>query len=461
MANSLSSYKRCHIFCTQSHPLNNYFCVQSNKGENVMDKNRTNLALKAIQKKLVGKKLSYTEIYAIMDEIANERLGDVLTTYFAASGYSKGFTDQEIYYLTKAMVETGEKLHFSGIVADKHSIGGVPGTRTTLIVVPIVAAAGFKIPKSSSRAITTPSGTADDMEILANVEFTKQQIYDIVKKTNGCIIWGGSFNIAPADDVIIKVEEPLLFESYDKILVSIMAKKIAFGSTHVVIDLPYGEMVKVHKLKDAELLQHKFEKLAKRFGIKIRVLIHKTDEPAGRGIGPLLECRESLMVLEQRENRPFDLEERALNLAGALLELCLEDSSKELKEKIKKEYGSGHEWARQILSSGKALAKMREIIEAQGGNPNVTSLSLKPGKYSYKVLAKAEGTIKKIHSKNATVIAKILGAPDAKKAGIYLDKKIGERVKKGDVLYTLYAQSEYNLKEAKDSLVHFPLMFYK
>ncbi|MEK7092050.1 MAG: thymidine phosphorylase, partial [Patescibacteria group bacterium] len=202
---------------------------------------QSNLALNAIRKKLVGKTLSYKEIYAVMDEISKKKLGGVLTAYFAASGYSKGFSDEELYFLTKAMVETGEQLHFAGIVADKHSIGGIPGTRTTLIIVPIIAAAGFTIPKSSSRAITTPGGTADDMEVLCGVEFTKHQILEIVKKTNGCIVWGGSFNIAPADDLIIQVEEPLLFESYDKIVVSIMAKKIAFGSNHVVIDIPYGE----------------------------------------------------------------------------------------------------------------------------------------------------------------------------------------------------------------------------
>lgn len=423
-----------------------------------MDKQ--NLALKAIQKKLVGKKLNYAEIFAIMDEIAHERLGDVLTTYFAASGYSEGFSDQEIYYLTKAMVETGERLHFSGIVADKHSIGGVPGTRTTLIVVPIIAAAGFKIPKSSSRAITTPGGTADDMEVLSNVDFSEKELYEIVDKTNGCIVWGGSFNIAPADDIIIKVEEPLLFESFDKILVSIMAKKIAFGSTHIVIDLPFGEMVKVHNIKDAEILKGKFEKLAKKFDLKIRVLIHKTDEPAGRGIGPTLETRESILVLEQKEFRPYDLEERALNLAGSLLDLCLDDSPKTLQQKIKKEYGSGHEWARHILLSGEAWKKMKEIIKAQGGNPKVTSESLKPGKYSYEIIAKTNGTVKKIHSKNATVLSKILGAPKDKKAGIYLNKKIGQKVRKGEILYTLYSDSLFNLREAKDSVKHFPLFMY-
>lgn len=189
------------------------------------DIKQSQLALEAIRKKLVGKTLNYREIYAVMDQISHDKLGDVLTTYFAASGYSHGFSTEELYLLTKAMVETGQKLQFSGIVADKHSIGGTPGTRTTLILVPIVAAAGFKIPKSSSRAITTPGGTADDMEAVAKVEFSKEEIMKIVSKVGGCIVWGGSFNIAPADDLLIQVEKPLLFESFDKILVSIMAKK--------------------------------------------------------------------------------------------------------------------------------------------------------------------------------------------------------------------------------------------
>lgn len=415
------------------------------------------LALHAIRKKLLGKRLNYKEIYAIMDEIAHERLGNVLTTYFAASGYSKGFTPQELYYLTKAMVETGEKLEFKGIVADKHSIGGVPGTRTTLIVVPIVAACGFRIPKSSSRAITSVGGTADDMEILAPVELGKKDIYDVVEKTNGCIVWNGRFNLAPADDYIIEVEKPLLFESYDKLLVSIMAKKVAFGSNHVVIDLPYGEMVKVENLKDAEDLKEKFIDLAKKFKIKIKVLIHKTDEPAGRGIGPTLEVRESLKVLQQKQDRPLDLELRSLNLAGSLLDICLKNSSKKLQEEVRKKYGNSFGWATDILKSGKAFKKMQDIVKAQGGKVKIDSKKLKPGKFSFQLKSIKSGKIRKINSKNLTKVAKILGAPEQKKAGIYLNKKIGEKVEKGDVIYTLYSEKMYNLKEGKDSLKNFPI----
>ncbi len=414
-------------------------------------------ALVAIRKKLVGKKLNYKDVYSIMDEIVNKRLGDVLTTYFAASGYSNGFSNQELYFLTKAMVDTGEKLKFTGIVADKHSIGGIAGTRTTLIVVPIVAAAGFKIPKSSSRAITTPTGTADDMEILAPVELTKEKIYEVVKKTNGCLVWGGKFNLAPADDILINVERPLLFESYDKIVVSIMAKKIAFGSNHVVIDLPYGKMVKVHYIKDAKILKNKFEYLAKRFHVKIRVLIHKTDEPAGRGVGPILETREAIRVLQQKHDRPLDLEERSLRLAGNLLELCLKDSSKKLQKEVEEKYGNCRAWAEKLLQDGTAFQKLREIIKAQGGNDNIGSEDLKPGKFSFEVKAKGRGIVKQIDGQNLTIIAKMLGAPIDKGAGIYLNKKIGEKFEKEETVYTLFSEKVYNLDETKKALEKFKI----
>ncbi|OGH48486.1 MAG: hypothetical protein A3G66_02980 [Candidatus Levybacteria bacterium RIFCSPLOWO2_12_FULL_39_17] len=415
------------------------------------------LALEAIRKKLVGKKLTYKEIYAIMDQIAKDKLGDVLTTYFVASGYSEGFTNDEIYYLTRAMVETGEKLSFSGLVADKHSIGGVPGTRTTLIVVPIVAACGFKIPKSSSRAITTPAGTADAMEVLADVTFTKDEIYKIVKKTNACIVWGGSFKIAPADDEIIKIEEPLLFESYDKIVVSVMAKKIAFGSTHVVIDLPYGRNVKIHRIEDAHVLKRKFDYLGDKFSVKVDTLIHKIEEPAGRGIGPLLEAKDSLKVLEQKPDRPLPLEELSLELSSKLLELCLHDSPKKIKDEFEKKYKNTKDWAEDILTSGKALLKFREIIDAQQGNSNIKSSDLKPGRYSYTVYSEFPGRISRIITKNLTVIAKILGAPQDHRAGIFLYKRLDDKVKKRDEILSFYSESEYRLKEAIQTCDLFPM----
>lgn len=414
--------------------------------------------LEAIQKKLLGKKLNYKEIYAIMDQIAKDRLGDILTTYFTASGYAEGFTNKELYFLTKAMVATGDRLKFPGIVADKHSIGGIPGTRTTLIVVPIVAAAGFKIPKSSSRAITSPGGTADDMETIAPVIIPKEKIYQIVKKTNACIVWGGSFGIAPADDAIINVEKPLLFESFDKILVSVMAKKIAFGSNHIVIDIPFGKTAKVHKKKDALVLKEKFHFLARQFGVEIKIIVRKADEPWGRGIGAILETRDAIRVLQQKHNRPLDLENGSLLLATELLKLCLNDAGEIVKKKIEKEFENCENWAKHILESGLAFLKMREIIKAQGGNEDLDSEDLKPGKFSEDIKALRSGTIKEVNIRNLTALAKALGSPEQKGSGIYLHKKLGEKVDKGEVLYTIYSEKMNDLKAGKKTRKDYPIL---
>jgi putative thymidine phosphorylase len=312
-------------------------------------------AIEAIKKKLTGKALSYHEIFSIMDQIATERLGPVLTTYFAAAGFMAGFNDEELYHLTKAMVATGPLLHFKGIVADKHSTGGVAGTRTTMIVVPIIAAAGYLIPKTSSRAITSPAGTADTMEVLAPVTFTPPQIEKLVEKAGGCIVWGGHLGLAPADDIIIKVEQPLAFESFDKIIVSIMAKKVASGATHLILDIPVGPTMKIQHFKDAEVIARKFTFLAKRFGIHVAVDSSEIRQNAGRGIGPVLEARDVLQVLEQDSERPLALEAKALRLAGKLLDLCFADSAE-------KSHLIGEDVARELLVSGKALEKMRQII---------------------------------------------------------------------------------------------------
>lgn len=407
-------------------------------------------ALAAIKKKLLGKKLTYQEIFSLMDEVTHQRLGPILTTYFVAAGFKEGFSSEELYHLTRAMVETGTKLHFRGIVADKHSTGGLSGTRTTMILVPIVAAAGFKIPKNSSRAITTPAGTADTMEVLSPVTFSPKEIEKIVEKTNGCIVWGGHLGLAPADDIIIQVEAPLAFESFDKIIVSIMAKKVASAATHLVLDIPVGSTLKIKHFKDAEIIAEKFKFLAKKFNIKVTIDINQILEPAGHGVGPSLEAQDVLKVLEQKPDRPFVLEAKALRLTGKLLDLCLADSKKKTKE-------NGEDLARRILQSGKALGKMREIIKAQGGNPHVGVDDIRLGEYKYEVPSRKKGIVTAFNNQDLTIIAKILGAPEDKRAGIYLERRIDEAVDKDDILCILYSSDKWRLKEAIETLPNIPI----
>ncbi len=334
-------------------------------------------AIEAIKKKLLGNELTYKEMYTIVSEIVNYTLGDIEITYFVASGFARNFTDKELYYLTKAVAETGNMLKLKGKkVVDKHSVGGLPGNRVTPIIVPILANFDVYIPKTSSRAITSPAGTADTLETFMPVDLEFNAIKKVVKKTKACMVWGGSTYIAPADDKIIKVSYPLALEPYTKMIVSILAKKVAMGIKYLIVDLPVGKTTKVPDMKKARYIERHMVHIGKKFGMKIKVMPTKAFKPVGRGVGPSLEARDVLRVLQQKYDRPIDLEEKSLKQAGALLEFA---------DIVPK--GRGYREAKKCLIHGAAWEKMQEIIKAQGGDPDIDSEDIDCGKIHYKVKA--------------------------------------------------------------------------
>jgi len=327
------------------------------------------------------------------------------------------------------------------IIVDKHSVGGLAGNRTTMIAIPIIAAFGLYIPKTSSRAITSPAGTADTMEVLAPVSFSMRKIKEMVLKNKSCLIWGGGLSIAPADDLIIKVTRPLSLEPYDKMIVSIMAKKVAMGVKYLVIDMPVGPKTKIKTLKIANEIENKFLHLGKRFDIKIEVVKIPAKEPVGKGIGPALEARDVLRVLQRKHKRPLDLENKTLILAGKLLELAGQVQR-----------GKGKAAATEILESGKAWKKMQAIIKSQGGNPNIDANSVTLGGEYFRVSSQKTGRVTAVDNRALDEIARTLGAPVEKMAGIYLHRRIGQRVKKGDKLFTFYAQNKDRIELAKKAI---------
>ena len=402
-------------------------------------------SLAAIQKKLLGKPLSYKETYLIIKDITNHRLNDVAVAFFVASSFFRETSNEELFYLVKAMASTGKTLHFSGIVADKHSIGGLCGNETTPIIVPIVASFGIKIPKTCSRAITSASGTADTFETVAPVEFTIEKLEKIVKKTNGCIIWGAG-DVVPSDDRIIEVASQLSIESPSKAISSIMAKKVAMGIKYLVIDIPVQKTAKVETFNQAKELEKMFLAVANHFKIKAVVSINLARQPIGRGIGPALQIRDDLRVLEQKDNRPLDLEKRALELAGHILELT---------GKAKK--GKGIAMAKEKLVSGEALRKFKEIVKVQGGDPKVSSEKISLSSVSFKFKSPTNGKVKEINNHHLAEVCRVLGSPFIKGAGIYLDSKVGDKVEKGDVLFTLYTPSTFRLNLALKMLKAKPI----
>ncbi len=397
---------------------------------------RKPLSIDYIKKKLDGQKLTKEEIDQIVWDIVHNKLSAVELAYFVAACYTNVMSTEETILLTKAMVKHGDVLKLKKYpVIDKHSIGGIPGNRTTLIVVPIIAAAGYLMPKTSSRSITSPAGTADTMEVLADVTFPIAKMREIIHKTNGCIVWGGSLNLAPADDKIIAVERPLEIDAESQLLASIMAKKHSVSSTHILIDIPIGKDAKVKSKVKALMLKKEFEKIGKKLRKHVRVIITNGTQPIGNGIGPALEARDVLWLLKRDPRRPIDLEKKCLTMCANIFNMV------GIKNSYKK--------ALEILNSGKAYSKMMEIIKAQGGK-EIAAEDIKIGKYSYDVLSTKSGRIVEIDNLIISRIARIAGAPHDKGAGIYLYKHVGDKVKRGEKLFIIYSESRHEFEFAKD-----------
>ncbi|MEM3026829.1 MAG: AMP phosphorylase, partial [Thermoproteota archaeon] len=333
-----------------------------------------------IRKKMSGQKLSGEEIRVIIRDIVENNLSDIELSAYVSAVEMRGMDMDEVTDMVKAMVETGETIVFDkSPIVDVHSIGGVPGNKYALITVPIVAANGVTIPKTSSRAITSPSGIADTMEVLAPVSLTAQKIKFIAESTGGTLAWGGSVNLAPADDKIIRAEYPLSLDPRPQVLASVMSKKKAAGVELLLIDIPMGKGAKVETEDEARSLAQDFIELGRRVGIRVECAITYGSQPLGRAVGPALEAREALMALEGKY-APRSLVEKSCVLAGILLEMAgVADR------------GKGRELAEETLRSGKALSKLKEIIAAQGGNPDVTSDDIRVGKYTYDFTAPEDG----------------------------------------------------------------------
>lgn len=314
-------------------------------------------------------------------------------------------------------------------------IGGVAGNRTTMVIVPLLAAAGVYIAKTSSRAITSPAGTADTMEVLAPVVHPIDELRRIVLKTKGCIVWGGAINLAPVDDKLIRIRNTMHLDPRGLLLASIMGKKKAVGAQYLVVDIPVGRGAKIENESDGRSLANDFIQIGDRLGIKTRCLITDGSDPVGFGIGPALECADVLNVLEGKP--PTELLEKSCLLAGHILEMV-----------GRAEVGRGAEVALKLIQTGKALEKMREIIEAQGGNPKIKIEDLPIGQHRYAWKADRAGRVAHVDNKAIAKIARAAGAPKDVGAGVILRCETGDKVNVGDTLFEIVAESEAKLSFA-------------
>lgn len=381
-------------------------------------------SLAAVREKINGQILRPEDYRHIVEDISDHRYSRMELSAFlvAAAGF---MTTEEVLALTQAMVDVGTRLTWDEpLVVDKHCIGGIPGNRTTMVTVPIVAAHGLAMPKTSSRAITSPAGTADTMEVLCNVNVDLAQMREIIATERGCLVWGGHMKMAPADDIMISVERPLGIDTQEQMVASILSKKVAAGSSHLLIDIPMGPQAKVRSQIEAVRLRKLFEYVGDSLGLHIDIIITDGHAPIGRGIGPVLEARDVMQVLRNDPDAPQDLKEKSIQLAGRILEF---------DPAVRGGMGAG--LAREILESGRALAKMEAIMAAQGPAPETVC----EGSLTREVTAPADGTVVNVDCARMNHIARLAGCPMDKGAGIDLFVRPGGRVRKGDPLYRIHA----------------------
>jgi thymidine phosphorylase len=414
-------------------------------GEELTVRHARDLAsLSAVRAKVYGRHLDYPSMRALIEDVSRGRVSDIHLAAFVTACAGGRLGHDETVSLTRAMVDVGERLRWAvSPVMDKHCVGGLPGNRTTLLVVPIVAACGVAMPKTSSRAITSPAGTADTMETLAPVTLDVAAMRRVVEREGGCIAWGGAAQLSPADDVLIRVERPLDLDSEAQLVASVLSKKAAVGAERVLIDMPVGPTAKIRSSAAADSLAASLVSVGAAVGMQVRVVSTDGRQPVGRGIGPALEAFDVMAVLECRADAPADLRERALMLAGTLLEMAGRAS-----------IGDGVATATRTLDSGRALAKFLAICEAQGG-------LRRPPRAAFRepVVASAAGRIGAIDNRRLARAAKLAGAPRDAAAGALVHVRLGDAVTVGQPLFTLHAHAPGELAYALAYVAAQPCIF--
>jgi thymidine phosphorylase len=393
-----------------------------------------------IRAKVYGRELQRDDYRDIVRDTLDGTLADLDIAAFLTACASRDLPAREVTALTLAMVDAGRRLTWpQPVVLDKHCVGGLAGNRTTPIVVAIVAACGGVIPKTSSRAITSPAGTADTMETLAPVNLSLDHMRRVVESEGGCIVWGGSVGLSPADDALIRIEKALDFDSDPQLVASVLSKKLAAGSTHLLLDMPVGPTAKVRSVQAAEALATRLREVAEGLGLETRILMTDGGQPVGGGIGPALEARGVLAVLDRQADAPADLRERSLQLAGALLELGGLAA------------GDGYERARRALDDGSAARKFEAICSAQGGRRVPPEAA-----HRHALESAGDGVVKTIDNRLLSRIAKLAGAPRAAAAGLELHVRQDSAVRRGQPLFTVHAATRGELDYALAYCRHHP-----
>lgn len=407
-----------------------------------------------ILKKRNGEELTTEEINFIIENYTNGSIPDYQMSALLMAIYFKKMNERETADLTMAMVKSGDVIDLTkieGIKVDKHSTGGV-GDTTTLILTPMVAAVGVPVAKMSGRGLGHTGGTIDKLETFENfsVAMSEEKFIDNVN-THKIAVAGQTAHLVPADKKIYALRDvTATVDNVSLIASSIMSKKIASGADAIVLDVKVGDGAFMKTVENARELGNEMVKIGRSVNRNTIAVLSDMDQPLGFAIGNALEVEEAIETL--KGNGPKDLEELCLTLGSQMLILAEKASTEEEARKMLEE----------VIENGSALEKLKEFVKAQGGDTSVIddTTKLPKAKYVVEVKATEEGVVKKIHSDKMGIVAMELGAGRATKeseidlaVGIVLNKKRGDKVKKGDVLAYIHSNNENNIEKATKGVI--------
>lgn len=404
-----------------------------------------------IDKKKQGKALSKEEINYFISSLANNVMPDYQASAWLMAVWFRGMDEEETANLTEAIINSGETIHFGALskkLIDKHSTGGV-GDKVTITLIPLLAAAGIPVAKLSGKGLGHTGGTIDKLESIPgfSTSLSIEDMHNQVEKI-GVAIGQQTQNLTPADGMLYALRDvTATIDSVPLIASSVVSKKIASGADNIILDVKYGSGAFMKTPQDAEKLASLMVNIGKRLNKSITAVVTSMEEPLGRAVGNALEIIESIEFLKGNIVTG-DIAELTYDFGV----IALAQTGKIIDETTARNY------LQEIIHSGKAIEKFKELIEAQGGNAEVIEdySKLPEAKYKVEVKSETEGYVKKIDAYKIAYGCKLLGAGREKKTdsidysvGVYLNKKTGEKVNIGDTLYTIYSNDEMKTEDCK------------
>lgn len=404
-----------------------------------------------IDKKKQGKALSKEEINYFISSLANNVMPDYQASAWLMAVWFRGMDEEETANLTEAIINSGEIIHFGALskkLIDKHSTGGV-GDKVTITLIPLLAAAGIPVAKLSGKGLGHTGGTIDKLESIPgfSTSLSIEDMHNQVEKI-GVAIGQQTQNLTPADGMLYALRDvTATIDSVPLIASSVVSKKIASGADNIILDVKYGSGAFMKTPQDAEKLASLMVNIGKILNKSITAVVTSMEEPLGRAVGNALEIIESIEFLKGNIVTG-DIAELTYDFGV----IALAQTGKIIDETTARNY------LQEIIHSGKAIEKFKELIEAQGGNAEVIEnySKLPEAKYKVEVKSETEGYVKKIDAYKIAYGCKLLGAGREKKTdsidysvGVYLNKKTGEKVNIGDTLYTIYSNDEMKTEDCK------------